>query len=142
VSGEGARPVLVPYEPESRPGVAGQQNDHLVAVFWKANHVTPRHFRARSGEASDSNKKEAAHTGGLLSCQLSQTSTAPRDRRAKTGAGLWNYCQCWGGQREDGLFFFLRGAGKSPTAHFTPTSSRSVSSESASVPSVGLVILS
>jgi hypothetical protein len=58
VSGEGARPVLLLYEPESRPEVARQQNDHLVAVFWKANHVTLRHFSGalRRSFRSDSNK--------------------------------------------------------------------------------------
>jgi len=43
--------------------VARQQNDHLVAVFWKANHVTLRHFSGalRRSFPSDSNKKEVAH---------------------------------------------------------------------------------
>jgi hypothetical protein len=31
-------------EPECRAEVAGQQKDHLVAVLWRTNRLTLRHF--------------------------------------------------------------------------------------------------
>jgi hypothetical protein len=34
----------MPDEPECRAEVAGQQKDHLVAVLWRTNRLTLRHF--------------------------------------------------------------------------------------------------
>jgi hypothetical protein len=36
--------LLISDEPKCRAEVAGQQKDHLVAVLWRTNRLTLRHF--------------------------------------------------------------------------------------------------
>jgi hypothetical protein len=36
-------------EPKCRAEVAGQQKDHLVAVLWRTNRLTLRHFFSMLG---------------------------------------------------------------------------------------------
>src|SRR5262245_59377909 len=42
MSGERARPELVPDEPGCRFEVAGQHKDYLMAVLWRTNRLTQR----------------------------------------------------------------------------------------------------